>query len=77
MIVLGSIAHHATVQAQALKKSDYASVRNHQYLLGCGMIMIDSYHCGRYSTQTKRLTTAMFEEVFAAARTLLSKPDHG
>jgi uracil-DNA glycosylase len=33
--------------------------------------LIDSYHCSRYNTQTKRLTAAMFEQVFARARALL------
>ncbi|MEQ1721320.1 MAG: uracil-DNA glycosylase, partial [Nitrosomonas sp.] len=27
--------------------------------------LYDSYHCSRYNTQTKRLTTEMFEQVFA------------
>jgi uracil-DNA glycosylase len=25
--------------------------------------MIDSYHCSRYNTQTRRLTTDMFQKV--------------
>ena len=33
--------------------------------------MVDSYHCSRYNTQTRRLTTAMFESVFGRARELL------
>jgi uracil-DNA glycosylase len=28
--------------------------------------LFDSYHCSRYNTNTRRLTTAMFEQVFAA-----------
>ncbi len=31
----------------------------------CGLRLYDSYHCSRYNTQTKRLTAAMFEAVFA------------
>jgi uracil-DNA glycosylase family 4 len=30
-----------------------------------GVRLYDSYHCSRYNTQTKRLTSAMFEAVFA------------
>jgi len=26
--------------------------------------MVDSYHCSRYNTRTKRLTTEVFEKVF-------------
>ncbi len=77
VIALGSIAHDAILQTQALKKSDYKFAHNHPHVLDRGVIMIDSYHCGRYNTQTKRLTRAMFEDVFAAARKLLSKTDHG
>jgi uracil-DNA glycosylase len=32
-----------------------------------GRILIDSYHCSRYNTNTGRLTPAMFEVVFARA----------
>ena len=31
-----------------------------------GALLFDSYHCSRYNTNTGRLTTAMFEQVFAA-----------
>ncbi len=33
-------------------------------------VLIDSYHCSRYNTQTRRLTTAMFEAVIERARDL-------
>jgi uracil-DNA glycosylase len=33
--------------------------------------IVDSYHCSRYNTNTGRLTTAMFTDVFALARELL------
>ena len=32
--------------------------------------MIDSYHCSRYNTQTRRLTTEMFLTVLKRAATL-------
>jgi uracil-DNA glycosylase len=35
--------------------------------------LLDSYHCSRYNTNTGRLTTEMFEAVFAKARALLDK----
>ena len=37
------------------------------------MILVDSYHCCRYNTQTKRLTEAMFHAVFADIQFLLKK----
>ena len=30
--------------------------------------MLDSYHCSRYNTQTRRLTTAMFEDIMKGRR---------
>jgi uracil-DNA glycosylase len=32
--------------------------------------MIDSYHCSRYNTQTRRLTTEMFRAVVGRAAAL-------
>ena len=32
-----------------------------------GPILIDSYHCSRYNQNTRVLTSAMFEAVFARA----------
>jgi uracil-DNA glycosylase len=32
--------------------------------------LVDSYHCSRYNTQTRRLTPAMFREVLERARDL-------
>jgi uracil-DNA glycosylase len=33
-------------------------------------VLLDSYHCSRYNTQTRRLTTPMFEGVIGRARDL-------
>lgn len=35
---------------------------------GCEVRLYDSYHCSRYNTQTRRLTTDMFEQVFVKIR---------
>jgi uracil-DNA glycosylase len=32
--------------------------------------MVDSYHCSRYNTNTRRLTPAMFHEVVGRATAL-------
>ncbi|MEL6745314.1 MAG: uracil-DNA glycosylase, partial [Pseudomonadota bacterium] len=36
-----------------------------------GYRIFSSYHCSRYNTNTGRLTTQMFEDVFAAVRSHL------
>jgi len=72
LIALGSIAHNAILKALGLKLSSckFAHLAEHQ--LPGGYTLIDSYHCSRYNTQTKRLTPEMFKAVFARARELIS-----
>ena len=71
IIALGGIAHKAVIMGLGLKQSDYKFGHAAEHRLDRG-VLIDSYHCSRYNTQTKRLTTPMFEAVFARAKTLLN-----
>lgn len=71
IVALGGIAHKAVIKAFGLRQSDYTFGHMHEHTLPMG-VLIDSYHCSRYNTQTKRLTEAMFEQVFERARALLS-----
>ena len=48
-----------------------------KHSLASGVTLFDSYHCSRYNTQTRRLTAAMFEQVFADIRRLLEDPVAG
>ncbi len=70
IIALGSIAHKAVIKGLGLKQSDHAFAHAAEHRLERG-VLIDSYHCSRYNTQTRRLTTEMFEDVFSRARELL------
>ena len=70
IIALGSIAHRATLRAFGLKQSEYRFGHAAEHALP-NATLIDSYHCSRYNTQTKRLTAEMFETVFARAVELL------
>ncbi len=70
IIALGGIAHKAVIRAHGLKQSDYSFSHGNEHALAQG-VLIDSYHCSRYNTQTKRLTAPMFEKIFARARALL------
>jgi len=67
IVALGRIAHNAVLKALGRRQSEcpFAHAATHE--LGTGVTMIDSYHCSRYNTQTKRLTDAMFEQVFVEA----------
>ena len=64
ILALGGIAHNAVLKALELKKSDYKFGHNVDFNLPSGHILISSYHCSRYNTQTKRLTEKMFHDVF-------------
>lgn len=71
IVTLGSIAHGSVVAALGLKRRDAP--------FGHGAVVeprdrpaiIASYHCSRLNTNTGRLTTAMFEDIFAAVRARL------
>ena len=71
IIALGSIAHNAVVKALSLKQKDFKFGHLNQHQISVGTLL-DSYHCSRYNTQTKRLTPEMFKQVFALARKLAS-----
>ena len=69
VLALGRIAHEATVRALRLKPRDFAFAHGASHRLDApapGIALFDSYHCSRYNTNTRRLTTAMFRSVFDA-----------
>ncbi len=72
LIALGSVAHDAILRAFNLKKKSYKFAHHAQHHLSADLTLIDSYHCSRYNTQTKRLTPEMFDAVFSTAQILLS-----
>jgi uracil-DNA glycosylase len=64
VMALGTIAHEAVLRASGLKVKDFKFAHNAHHELPGGLKLYDSYHCSRYNTQTKRLTEAMFHQVF-------------
>lgn len=64
VLALGSIAHNSVVKALGFKLKTFPFGHNVTHELENGITLIDSYHCSRYNTQTKRLTTQMFHDVF-------------
>jgi uracil-DNA glycosylase family 4 len=71
LLALGSIGHNALLRALGLKPTLFKFGHAAEHALPTGQVLIDSYHCSRYNTQTRRLTAAMFEAVFARARELI------
>lgn len=64
ILALGLVAHNAVLSTFNEKKSAFKFAHNKLHNLSNGLLMIDSYHCSRYNTNTGRLTTQMFEDVF-------------
>ena len=73
ILALGTIAHNAVLRARGLKQSSCRFGHAAEHSLPDGTRLLDSYHCSRYNTQTRRLTPDMFTAVFARARELLSE----
>ena len=70
ILALGTIAHRAVVLAHAGKLSDHPFSHGAEHPLAGGRTLLDSYHCSRYNTQTRRLTEEMFTAVLARAQQL-------
>lgn len=68
IVTLGAIGHQSTVRALGLKIKDYPFKHALESVLPDGTILISSYHCSRYNTNTGVLTEAMFHDVFRKAR---------
>ncbi|WP_038054184.1 uracil-DNA glycosylase [Thioalkalivibrio sp. ALJ1] len=69
ILALGKIAHDAILRAKGLPLSSLRFGHGAEHELDADTRLIDSYHCSRYNTQTRRLTPAMFDELFARIRT--------
>lgn len=68
ILALGLVAHKAVLMALGLKQSALAFGHGARHELPDGRVLIDSYHCSRYNTQTRRLTSADFQDVFRSIR---------
>lgn len=69
ILSLGAVSHSAVLTAFGLKKSAYPFGHGTVHDLPRGIVLIDSYHCSRYNTNTGVLTTEMFENVFEKIKT--------
>jgi uracil-DNA glycosylase len=66
-IALGQIAHTSACRVLGIRPSAAKFGHGAEHAVPGGRVLIDSYHCSRYNTNTGRLTAAMFESVFARA----------
>jgi uracil-DNA glycosylase len=72
IVSLGSISHGAVLAALGLRLSAFKFRHGAVHELASGLMVADSYHCSRYNTNTGKLTTPMFESVFAEIRRRLN-----
>lgn len=71
VLALGGVAHRAVVRATGLRQVDYPFRHGAAHQLQ-DFILVNSYHCSRYNTQTGRLTASMFMDVLKKVRTIAS-----
>jgi len=72
ILSLGLVSHNAVIRTFGEKLSAHKFGHNAVHDLG-KLTLVDSYHCSRYNTNTGRLTTRMFEDVFEIIKTRLKK----
>jgi uracil-DNA glycosylase len=70
IVTLGKISHDSTVRALGGRLAQHPFGHGAESRVG-GYNITASYHCSRYNTNTGRLTTPMFEAVFARVRAAL------
>lgn len=67
VLALGRIAHDGVLDALGLRRAAWRFAHGAEHELPGQPLLIDSYHCSRYNTQTRRLTAEMFADVLARA----------
>lgn len=64
VLALGRIAHNAVIKALELRQKDFPFAHAAEHEVAEKLWLVDSYHCSRYNTQTRRLTEKMFYAIF-------------
>jgi uracil-DNA glycosylase family 4 len=75
ILALGHVAHAATLKALALPVRAHPFAHGARHPLPANLTLYDSYHCSRYNTQTRRLSTGMFQDVVGAIASELLASD--
>ena len=68
ILALGSIAHNSVLRTLGHKQSAFKFGHAAEHDLSNAPLLVDSYHCSRYNTNTGRLTPEMFHDVFRLIR---------
>ncbi len=70
LVSLGKISHDSTARSLGVRVASVPFAHNVVHEMDRFKV-VSSYHCSRYNTNTGRLTTEMFEDVFKTVRELL------
>jgi uracil-DNA glycosylase len=70
ILALGVVAHESVLIATGAKRTSAKFGHGNEHMLAGGQHLVDSYHCSRYNTQTRRLTPDMFLTVLQRAASL-------
>ncbi|MES1950897.1 Uracil-DNA glycosylase, family 5 [Salinisphaera sp. S4-8] len=73
VLALSVVAHKAIVRALGARQRAFVFAHGREHGLGGSRVLLDSYHCSRYNLNTKRLTEAMFADIFARARACIER----
>lgn len=68
---LGLVSHNTVLKSCGERLSSHKFAHAAEHVLSNGITLIDSYHCSKYNTSTKRLTETMFHDVFALIKSKL------
>jgi uracil-DNA glycosylase family 4 len=70
IVMLGRVAHDTTLKTLGVRATEAPFGHGAQHQAG-SIRLFDSYHCSRYNTNTRVLTTEMFRAVFASVQDYL------
>jgi len=73
-LALGRVGHDALLMALGVRRAAHPFGHGREHALDATHWLIDSYHCSRYNTATRRLTAQMFQAVVARARERAALP---
>lgn len=71
ILALGSIAHNTVLRTLTQKVSAWKFGHNAVHYLPEMPVLVNSYHCSRYNTNTGRLTQKMFHDVFKTIQSVV------
>lgn len=71
VLALGTVAHNAVLRAEGMRLAAQRFGHGKTHALSRDRWLLNSYHCSRYNTQTRRLTAEMFRATLTEARRLL------